>query len=208
METCPVRNPDTRRSRCVSAVLAVPVKIFSSLLTILAPETKAGAEGFEPSNTGFQRPVPYHLATPQYCPRSSSRVRKTHRRYSSTILWKYSHRGNGFASFTRKRRSSADAARICLRNHLKLAEYRRAAARQRSPVGAQTPASSSLISANSGYRAKTGASKSFVQTSPSHAGHPRRHGNLQWYWIHQGPSTRNRLPPSRSCTPGSTRRTQ
>src|SRR5207249_10283171 len=49
----------------------------------------------------FQRPVPYHLATPQ----------KICRFYSSTILWKYSQRGNGFVTFTRNCRPITDAAR-------------------------------------------------------------------------------------------------
>jgi len=41
------------------------------------------------------------LATPQ----------KICRFYSSTILWKYSQRGNGFVTFTRNCRPITDAAR-------------------------------------------------------------------------------------------------
>src|SRR6266516_3221592 len=66
----------------------------------------------------FQRPVPYHLATPQDKHSKFELTEALPRNlqfevYSfSTILWKYSQRGNGFVSFTRKRPSRADPARI------------------------------------------------------------------------------------------------
>src|SRR5215813_7092428 len=59
MEDCPSAHRRNSQISWVSAVLAVPVKILSSLLII---HWGGRIRTFE---YRFQRPVPYHLATPQ-----------------------------------------------------------------------------------------------------------------------------------------------
>src|SRR5215510_7089040 len=102
MEDLPSSQLRNSQISFVSAVFAVPLKIFSSLLTKLNLEKRTGAEGFEPSNTGSK-----DLCLTTW-PRPNRGSKTT---YSSTIFWKYSCRGNGFASFTRKRFSKAEPAR-------------------------------------------------------------------------------------------------
>src|SRR5262245_34200924 len=65
MEDFPSSQLRNSQISFVSAVFAVPLKIFSSLLTNVPRKMNWGGR-IRTFEYRFQRPVPYHLATPQY----------------------------------------------------------------------------------------------------------------------------------------------